>query len=315
MSSFELAFSTVFPLLLLLTLGYFLKRVGLFTNDFLDRLNTVCFQVFLPTILFVNVYESDFTAALQPNLIVFALLSIVALFIALTLLVLPLVKRTDRRAVIVQGAFRSNYILLGLPISISLFGAEHTGTTAMLIAFVIPLFNILAVVAFEMFRGGRIRVKSLARGVIANPLVIAAILAWLLVLTGLRLPGVVESAVNSVAQVATPLALITLGGTFVFSRVRPNIRPLFATLLLKLIVVPVVFLPIAIALGYRGSELGALLALYASPTAVTSFTMAEHMGGDGELAGQIVTVGSMLSLATIFAAIVILENLGMLSVT
>lgn len=177
MSSFELAFSTVFPLLLLLTLGYFLKRVGLFTNDFLDRLNTVCFQVFLPTILFVNVYESDFTAALQPNLIVFALLSIVALFIALTLLVLPLVKRTDRRAVIVQGAFRSNYILFGLPISISLFGAEHTGTTAMLIAFVIPLFNILAVVAFEMFRGGRIRVKSLARGVIANPLVIAAILA------------------------------------------------------------------------------------------------------------------------------------------
>lgn len=315
MSSFELAFSTVFPLLLLLTLGYFLKRVGLFTNDFLDRLNTVCFQVFLPTILFVNVYESDFTAALQPNLIVFALLSIVALFIALTLLVLPLVKRTDRRAVIVQGAFRSNYILFGLPISISLFGAEHTGTTAMLIAFVIPLFNILAVVAFEMFRGGRIRVKSLARGVIANPLVIAAILAWLLVLTGLRLPGVVESAVNSVAQVATPLALITLGGTFVFSRVRPNIRPLFATLLLKLIVVPVVFLSIAIALGYRGPELGALLALYASPTAVTSFTMAEHMGGDGELAGQIVTVGSMLSLATIFAAIVILENLGMLSVT
>ena len=79
--------------------------------------------------------------------------------------------------------------------------------------------------------------------------------------------------------------------------------------------VPVVFLSIAIALGYRGPELGALLALYASPTAVTSFTMAEHMGGDGELAGQIVTVGSMLSLATIFAAIVILENLGMLSVT
>lgn len=313
MTSLSLAFSVVFPLFLMMTLGYFLRRVRLFTEDSLRQLNRLCFTVFLPTILFINVYDSDFSSSFQPNLILFAVLCVLVLFTVLMFVVPRLEKNNRRRSVMVQGIFRSNYILFGLPMAASLYGADKTGTTAVLIAFVIPLFNLLSVVALEYFRGGKVSVKRIFAGVITNPLIIGAMVALVFVVSGVRMPAILEQTVRDISKIATPLALIILGGSFTFSSLRPNLKSVAGAVCGRLILVPFCFLTISIAMGYRGTELGALLAMFAAPTAVSSFTMAQQLQADDELAGQIVVVGSICSVVTIFLWISVLSQFGFLT--
>ncbi|MEG1298146.1 MAG: AEC family transporter [Anaerovoracaceae bacterium] len=238
MNSFSLAFSVVCPLFLMMAFGYFLRRIGLFTEDFLRRLNKLCFSVFLPTILFINVYDSDFSVSFQPRLVLFALLCVIAMFAVLMLLVPRFEKNNLRRGVMIQGIFRSNYILFGLPVAASLFGASKTGTTAILIAFVIPLFNLLSVVALEIFRGGKANIKRILIGVITNPLIIGALAAFAFVLSGIRLPHILEQTVRDISKIATPLALIILGGSFTFSRLRPNLKHIVAAVSGRLVLIP-----------------------------------------------------------------------------
>ncbi|MEG1830297.1 MAG: AEC family transporter [Raoultibacter sp.] len=313
MSSFSLAFSVVFPLFLMMALGYFLRKIGLFAPDFLQQLNRVCFQVFLPLILFSTVYKSDFSTEFNAGLLGFALACIVISFAALMGLVPVFEKDNTRSSVLVQGMFRSNYVLFGLPIASSLFGAANTGTTAILIAFVIPLFNVLAVVALEVFRNDTINPKSIAQSIATNPLILGALAALFFVVSGLRLPGVVETSIDSIAGIATPLALIALGGSFSFTQLHGNGRALACAVSGKLVLVPLVGIAAALAFGYRGIELGALMALFASPTAVSSFTMAQQMEADDELAAQIVVTTSLFSVGTIFLWISALETLGFLT--
>ncbi|MEG0270466.1 MAG: AEC family transporter, partial [Clostridia bacterium] len=221
-------------------------------------------------------------------------------------------KSNLRRGVMVQSIFRSNYILFGLPMAASLFGASETGTTAVLIAFVIPLFNLLSVIALEIFNVGKVNVKRILMGVVTNPLILGAMAAFVFLLTGLRLPRVVEQTVRDISKIATPLALIILGGSFTFSRLKPNLKHIVAAVSGRLILIPLCFVSLSVALGFRGVALGALLAMFASPTAVSSFTMAQQLHADDELAGQIVVVGSLCSVVTIFLWVSLLSSLGLL---
>ncbi|MEF9946432.1 MAG: AEC family transporter [Lachnospiraceae bacterium] len=308
MNSFSLAFSVVCPLFLMMALGYFLRKIGLFTEDFLRQLNKLCFSVFLPTILFMNVYDSDFSVSFQPRLVIFAVLCVLTMFAVLLLLVPHFEKSNLRRGVMIQGIFRSNYILFGLPMAASLFGASKTGTTAVLIAFVIPLFNLLSVVALEIFQGSKVDIKRILIGIIKNPLILGAAAAFAFLLSGIRLPLILEQTVRDISKIATPLALIILGGSFTFSRLQPNLKHIFAAVSGRLVLIPLCFVSLSIALGFRGVELGALLAMFASPTAVSSFTMAQQMQADDELAGQIVVVGSLCSIVTLFFWISLLSH-------
>ncbi|MEG0374990.1 MAG: AEC family transporter, partial [Raoultibacter sp.] len=205
-------------------------------------------------------------------------------------------------------------VLFGLPISYALFGADQVGPVSVLIAFAVPLFNILAVLTFEMHREAKVSVGSVIRGIVVNPLVIAGAAGILCALIGVQFPVVIETTVLQVAQVATPLALIALGGSFSIGDAQKNWRVLSCIVAVRLIIVPVVFLALAVVLGFRGPALGALLALFASPVAVSSYPMAQELGGDDELAGQIVALGTAVSLGTLFVLISVLASLGLLAV-
>ncbi|MEG0770009.1 MAG: AEC family transporter [Ruthenibacterium sp.] len=315
MHSFSLAFTVVCPLFLMMALGYALRCVGLFSGDFPARLNTLCFRVFLPLILFVNVYQSDFSAAFQPRLILFAVGSIAVLFAVLLLLVPRLSPQNTRRGVLVQGIFRSNFVLFGLPLTASLFGPSGAGTAAVLISFAVPLFNLLSVVTLEIFRGEAIKINRLLRGVLTNPLILGALAAFFFVLTGFRLPPLLENTITDISKIATPLSLIVLGGSFTFGGLRGNGKALWGAVCGRLVLVPAVFMALAVALGFRGAALGALLAMFASPTAVSSFTMAQQMQADDVLAGQIVVITSLCSVLSIFVWIFLLNAAGLFGIS
>ena len=310
MENLILSFTVVFHLFAQLVLGYFLKRICLLDEHTLQSCNKLVFRVFLPTLLFLNVYNADIEEDFSGRLLLFAALTVLACFCFLMAVVPLLEKSPQKKAVLVQGIFRSNYALFGVPVAASLFGAENIGVVSILTAVVIPMYNMLSVVALETFRGGKPSAKKILLGIVKNPLIIATLSGLALLLLGVRLPGVVEKAAQDVSKVATPMSLLVLGGTFEFSKLRGNLREMVVGILGRLVIMPAVVLPIAAAMGFRGVEMGAVLVMMASPTAVSSFPMAIEMDADGTLAGQIVVGTTLFCIVTLFFWIFLLKELG-----
>lgn len=312
LASVYLAFSVVTPLLLLIVLGYALHRTGVCSLALLDGLNVLTFKVFLPIMLFWSIYQSDFATAFNASLLFVGLLLVIVSFGVAWVVIPRLVRTPARRGVLIQGMCRSNFVLFGIPLATSLFGASSMGTAAVMIAFIVPLYNLLSIVVLEFNRDGRVAWTRVFNEIVRNPLIDASTLGVLFVLCGITLPSVIASTVSSISAVALPLALIVLGGTFRFSRVGRNKVALLATAAVKLGILPALFVTTGILLGFRDVELGILLAASASPSAVSSFTMAQQMGGDAELAGQVVVTTTIASIATLFLWIFGLHATGMI---
>ena len=240
------------------------------------------------------------------------MISICAAFFLLCLVIPRLERDPAKRGILVQGIYRSNFIIFGLPLTVSLFGQEAAGVTSLLIAVIIPIFNLFAVLSLELFRGGKPDLPKMAKGVVTNPLILGAAAGLLALVSGIELPDFLDKTASDLAAIATPLALMILGASFEFRAVRGNLKQIVWGVAGKLILMPAVFIPLGIACGFRGAELSALLAMFASPTAVSSFTMAQQMEGDADLAGQIVVFGSGLSVVTVFVWVFALKQLGFL---
>ena len=221
-------------------------------------------------------------------------------------------KDNSKRGVIIQGIFRSNFVLFGIPVATSLAGEGNIGVTALLIGVVVPTFNVLAVVCLETFRGGKVNVKKVTHGIVTNPLIIGSFLGLSMLVIGIKLPTFLEVTIKDVSKIATPLSLILLGASFSFSNVKKYLKETIITVIGKLIIVPLVFLAISYAVGFRGISLLSLMIMFAAPTAVSSFQMAKQMDGDADLAGQIVVFTSAFSIVTVFAWIFVLKQLALI---
>lgn len=309
MENLILSFNVVLPIFLILSLGYIIKKLKMFDETTVKTMNTVNFKVFLPTLLFYNVYQTDLGTVLNPKLLSFAGISVIIIFGVLCVLIPIVEKDNSRRGVLVQAVFRSNFVIFGIPVTQALFGQDATGVASMLIAVVVPLFNFLSVISLEMYRGGKFDIKKIIKGILSNPLIIASVIGLVFVYLGITLPTPIEKTISDISKMATPLAFILLGGSFKFSAFTGYIKQLLIGVLGRLVIVPAIILPIAVYLGFRDVELTCLLAVFASPTAVASYTMAQQMDGDSELAGQIVVFTSGLSVITVFLWIFILKQL------
>ena len=312
MQNLVLSFNIIFPLFLLMVLGYFLKAVGMLDKTTLKKMNSIIFKAFLPCLIFYNVYTSEISDMFDKRLIIFSVASVVISFLVL-IAVIPLIEKDNKkRGVIIQGIFRSNFVIFGIPLSVALYGDGIVGSAAVLIAIVVPVFNFLAVLSLEIFRGGRPDMVKILKGIVTNPLILSSLIGLLAMAVGLKLPSTLEKAIGDVSKITTPLALIVLGGSLDFGKIGGNAKQLGVSVIGRLVIVPCVFLPAAVYFGFRNAELAILLSLFASPTAVSSFTMAQQMGGDDELAGQIVVFNTTLCVITVFLWIFILKQIGVM---
>lgn len=308
MENLILSFNIVLPIFLILSLGYILKKLKILDELTTKNMNSVNFKLFLPLLLFYNVYKTDLSVVFNPKLLIFSIISVILVFLLLFIIIPLLEKDNRKRGVIIQGIFRSNFVIFGVPVCEALFGQNATGVASMLIAIVVPLFNFLAVICLEIYRGGNINFKKIIKGIITNPLIIASIIGLFFIYFKIKLPTPIEKTINDISKIATPLAFILLGSSFTFSAFSLYIKQLSITILGKLIIVPGIVLYIAALLGFRNIELTCLLSVFASPTAVSSYTMAEQMDGDSILAGQIVVLTSIISIITVFLWIFILKQ-------
>lgn len=303
--------NAVLPMCLIMALGYGTRRLGWIRREEISVINKIAFRIFLPCLLYYNVYCSDLSGSFDPLLMAYAVGGVLLTFglsLGYTLLT---EKLPERRGVMIQGMFRSNYVIMGIPVATALLGSDQLGTVSILIAVVVPLFNMLAVVVLEVFRGQKPKPLHILGQIVKNPLVIASALGILTLAAGIRLPHILERTIQNVSAIASPLQLFLLGAFFQFSGLKTYRRELVTVSAAKLIVSPGLFLGLGALLGFRGVAFVSLIGIFASPTAVNSFTMAQQMGGDAELAGDIVVVTSAVSMLTMFLWVFLFKSLGM----
>ena len=217
MKSFFLAASVVTPLLIYMIVGIFVRKINLVSETSFKQINEMTFKAIIPFALFFDVYESNLAAVVIPDLFLFAACMILLMFAATFLIVTRYIKNKSDAATLIQGIYRSNFVLFGGAIAGSLCSEEGIATVAALCAVVVPIFNILAVVLFESMCGGAVKKTELLLNIFKNPLIDAGLLGAAFSLLKLPLPELLSSSLKTLGSISTPLALLALGGLLSFN--------------------------------------------------------------------------------------------------
>ncbi|MCM1543411.1 MAG: AEC family transporter [Blautia sp.] len=338
MDTLLFALNAILPIILLIFLGYLLKRKNFLDEDWFKKGNKLIFRVCLPCMLFVNVYNIESFTDINWSVVVYSEIAIFAAFFLGLILVKLTVPDHRQKGVILQCVFRSNFAIIGLPLAESLGGAEGKGIAAVLSAFSIPTFNILAVLALTMFLDGedghKANIKNVLLKIAKNPLIIGVVCG--LVTLGIRslipvngdgslvfsLSGSLKffyDAVNNLSRISSPLALVILGGLFDFAAVKGMLKEIVIGTAVRVAVVPLAVIGLAVILSrytdlisFDATVYPALIALFGSPVAVSSAIMAQEMDNDGVLAGQLVVWTSIASIFTTFLAVLLLRTINLL---
>lgn len=313
MDSFLIAFNAILPFLVYLGFGYAARRVGWASEEFLNKLNSVVFKAFFPFLMFWNIYHVDADMKINWRFMGLCVATLLVLIGALFALVPLTVKDKSKRSVIIQAAYRSNFVLFGIPMAESVFGQAGAAVAAMLVAVVVPIYNAVAVVLFEYYRGGSIKPLQLLKNILTNPLILGALVGLLFLGLGIHLPRGLEKPISEFSGLTTPIALFCLGGTLHFSAMKHNARYLTPTIGWKLLLFPLLATALSSLFGFTNVERFVFLIMAGSPVAVSSYTMAANMGGDGELAGEMVVLSTVASLFTLFGFIYVYHVVGFIA--
>lgn len=313
MNDFLFSLGIIFPLFVMILLGYFLKAIGLFNDGFLKIGNAFAFKVLLPMLLFVSIAKSDFVTDFNWKLVVFVLVGVLLIFLLTTIIVPVFVKDKKRIPVIIQGIFRNNFILFGVPICQSIYGDHGAAMAAMMAAFLIPLLNVLSVIILSAYNDShKHSVKQTALSIAKNPLIIACLFGIASSLGRVQIPTLIMMPLESLSVMATPFALIMLGGSLKFASIKKNIKPIAIVTVLKVIVAPLIMLTIGYFLGMRNVEFAVLIATFASPVAISSQIMAQQENADSALAGEFIASTAFVATFTIFLFVYFCRLLGLL---
>lgn len=293
-----------------IVIGAVINKLGMMNKEENTRFNRILFTFFYPVLLFNNIYEADLADLIDIRLICFALAFITAEVLIITLVVVRIEKDDAARGAMVQAIYRSNFVLMGVMVVNNIFGEAGLPVAAMMVTVVVPFFNFIAVILLEHFRGGKADIGTVIIKILKNPLIIGALTGALFSVAGIGLPGIAADVLDGMSAATLPMALIMLGVSFDPSVITAKRKSILICVLGRLIVVPLIGLPLAALAGFRGPAFVTLLIMMASPTAVSSYPMAVAMDSDGEIAGSAVMISTPLSCITLFAWLFIFKTLG-----
>ena len=297
----------ILPLFAFMMLGFWIKKRDLLSDSATKQINILVFRFFLPVMCAETIYKANLREDVELLPILMVTFGIIGVFLISWLIVPRFIKDKTQIPVMIQGIYKSNYAILGIPIAISIYGAENIGVVSVIAVILVPLNNALSAFIFERYTGKATSGSKLVLNIIRNPLVLGSLVGLILNLTGIVIPDWILSGIFSkLGAMATPLSMIALGASFVFSQIRTYRRPLFWACLAKLVFVPALIIPLSIILGARGAGLVGITIYAASPNAVNSYSTAVAMGGDADLANEIVVMTSLLSMITMFLWFVLL---------
>ena len=300
MDDFLFALNTVLPLLLMMTTGWFCRKIGLLTDSLVKGVNQLVFRVFLPVNLCLSVMKTPYDTEITGTAFLLIGGGLIVQFLLLFWLVPKLEKDRKKIGVMIQGMGRANYAFFGIPLVAMLFPGQDTSLAALLVTLTVPIYNIMSVIALCVYGQGEIKVGRILLNMAKNPLIISVFLGAALWLLRVQPPEFLNSTLQDLSKIATPLALFTLGGAIQFASAKAHRRQLMIVIPWKLFLSPLIFMGICVACGLRGVALACAFIAFGAPVAVSSYPMAQQMGGDGELAAECVAVSSALCIFSTF---------------
>lgn len=303
------------PIFIMMMLGYFLRRIGLVTQEFADAANTFVFKICLPLVLFDDLYQMDIAAAWDGGFVAFCAVATLG-SIALCWLVSRAFGKQPWRGEFIQASYRSGAAFLGIAFLLSIYG--EAGAAPLMVIGAVPIYNVSAVIILELMRPGKVDrgvspelIRSTIRGIVTNPIILGILagVAWSLL--RIPMPQVLGTAVADVGGIATPLGLIALGASFSFRRAFAVGTPSIVASAIKLVGLELVFLPMALAAGYTGQKLVAVMMMLGLPSTVSGYVMARNMGYEGAVNSSVVMLTTLLSSVTITFWLWLLKSQGL----
>lgn len=310
MNDLLVCLNAVLPIFIIMAIGYAARRLGAISRSDVPKLNKMAFRFFMPVMLFNSIYGSDISNAVQPRVLLIAACFVLCEYFLSLGFVLLTEKDDLKRGVKIQGLYRSNFVIIGIPLAAQLVEGADIGPVVILVSVVVPMFNVLAVITLERFNGRKPSVGKLLLDIITNPLILGTAAGLAALFLKIRLPDAILSVTEQIGAATNPLMLFLLGAFFEFKGLKRYIKDLITVCTGRLIVFPGIFLTAAMLLGVRGVEFAGMIAIFGSATAIASFTMTQQMGGDDELAGDIVVATSALCSFTMFLWALLFKSFG-----
>lgn len=303
----------VAPVFLIIAVGYFARKRKIINEIFVDVTSRFVFSISLPVFIFLEISALDLSQVFEVNQIVFITSATFITYLLIWIGTIPYIKNPEDKSAFIQGAFRGNYAIVGLALISNLFGNDALGKATLILAFLLPVYNVLAVIVLTVPKHqGKINFKSMMIEILFNPLILAVISALPFSYFKLRLPEMFITTGNYFADLALPLALVGIGGSLNIENLKRASTLAFSSSIIKIVILPLTLTLAAIFLGYRDDDLGIMFIVFACPTAIASFVMADVMGANLKLAGNIIMITTLGSVFTISLGILLLKSFNLL---
>lgn len=312
MENFIFSVNVTIPIFLVMVIGYILRRFNFLTEEFVRVANRYVFVVALPALLFKDIAAADVKQEMNPTFFFYCMLVTIVMFFAVWGIAAFCLKDKTMVGAFAQAGARGSAAVLGIAFVENICG--EAGMTPLMIVAAVPFFNILSVVILvfnadtEKKEYGKI--KNAAINIAKNPIIIGILVGLVFSLLDFELPVILNRTVDYVARTATPIALLVVGAGFKFGEAIKKIGPAIGASFIKLIGLPLVFLPIAYKIGFAPSEMVAILIMLASPTTVSCYIMAKNMDNDADLTSNVIVITTLLSSVTLTLWIFVLRSLG-----
>lgn len=313
MSNLIYSINATLPIFLLIILGKVLKTTKIINDEFTKTADRYVFRIALPALLFSDLTENNVGSAFDGKYVLFRFSVTIFSIAVLWGLTEKFMKNEEQKGAFIQGSYRSSAAILGLAFINNMY--DSVGMAPLMIIGCVPLYNIFAVIILTLKGdngGKKPNMKETFINVMKNPILLSILIALPFALLNLHFPSFVNKAIGSVANTATPLALISIGASFEGKKALKKMKPTLLASFIKLILLASLFLPLAVFFGYRNQELMALLVMLGSPTTVSSYIMAKNTGNDGILTSSIIVLTTLLSSLTLTLWIFVLKSFGVL---
>lgn len=314
MENFIYSINVTMPIFLVMVIGYILKQIGMLNDNFVTVANKFNFKVTLPFMLFKDIAGVDIKAVFDIKYVLFcAIVSTICFWVVWGTAKL-LVRDKTIRGAFVQSSFRGSAAVMGLAFIQNIYGSSAMGP--LMIVSTVPLYNIFSVIVltFEANDSTGIDKKAKIRqagiNICKNPIILSILAGLIVGLLEIQFPTLVNKTVSNVAQMATPLALITIGAGFEGRKALAKIAPTMAASMIKLVLQPLVFLPVAAWMGFSGEKMIAILIMLASPTTPSCYIMAKSMNNDEVLTASVIVTTTLMAAFTLTGWIFLLKTLG-----
>ncbi|GAA0182488.1 AEC family transporter [Clostridium sediminicola] len=304
LDNFVFSISIVMPICFVMCVGYILKRKNIIDNNFTKTANTIVYNVALPIKLFNDVSKTSLDACLDVKFIAFTTLGTLLSILIIWIIGLVFIKKKSQLGAFIHCCFRGNFVYIGLTFIENITGSIGL-KASLIIAFVIPLYNIMAIIILtytDQSRTSKIRAKDIINSIFRNPLIIGIVLGIVYSLVGLELPIMAERTLNYFDRLVTPLALITVGSSFDFMSSVENLKPSILASIIKLFILPLIMVTLAIRMGFPNEDIVLIYILFGVPSTLGTYMITAAMNGDKELAANIIMLTTILStiLMTLF---------------